>query len=868
MVIFNIITSDTIENAAHSIEINAFGNLEANYIELISTEISSSHGILNSGGDIDAGRLKLDSNGLFRNADSGNINISSLLEVINAERFINNSNITADTLTITTDEFSNNDNGSTQLGNIVVTDTFSLSTPNASYTNTGTVSVDTFALSIAGNFDYATNYLNNGNITTINQYFIARDGDFTNNTSIDLVGDLGITANNFINTGGIINVDTFALSVAGDFDYVAEYLGNGTITTNALNLNIGGDFSNNDSANDFTWGANDTLTVLGSASVTAASFENSGNITVTNNGFDITATDFTNSGTISANTTLNTTVSSTESGSFNNTGGLEANSFNLSVAGDFDYANNGTITTTTAYNLNVGGDFSNNDSANDFTWDENDTLTVLGSADITADNYTQSGVIDVAGDWSINTANNFIYNRPNNDFIWGANDTLTVLGTASVDADSFENSGTISANNFNATVNTFVNEASATITAGECNIVHTTSYIDNGTVTCLDSATGDATVINIARTLSNGISNNSYATFHIPSNGVIFNNSVSDATSQLAGFISANPNYTNGNAATLILAQITGNNISILFGALEVFGAEAGVIIANPNGIICNACSFLNASRVDLVTGSYNIPAGIYDVNEAAGINLSNGLDASSVAVLNIQAGSFTNTGGLKANSFNLYVAGNFDYADRGNVTASSFNLDVDGNFSNNDSNNNFILDSLTVSGNADITTNNYIQSGAIDVAGALTINANSYTYNSPNSDFVLAENDSLSISSGDFTITANNYIQFGTLEILEVYGALVIDAKRNFSNSGSIITIGSLEITAGYTAINQGSIVSNSLDITTDDFFRNLTGGDINVDNLSIIAGGKVTNTANITVGTLNIIANNDSSRTICINS
>ena len=75
-------------------------------------------------------------------------------------------------------------------------------------------------------------------------------------------------------------------------------------------------------ANDFNWNANDSLTVLGSASVTADSFNNSGNITVTNNGFDITATDFTNSGTISANTTLNTTVSSTVSGSFNNTGGV------------------------------------------------------------------------------------------------------------------------------------------------------------------------------------------------------------------------------------------------------------------------------------------------------------------------------------------------------------------------------------------------------------------------------------------------------------------------------------------------------------------------------------------------------------------
>ena len=83
---------------------------------------------------------------------------------------------------------------------------------------------------------------------------------------------------------------------------------------------------------------NDSLTVLGSAFVTADSFNNSGIITVTNNGFDITATDFTNSGTISANTTLNTTVSSTVSGSFNNTGGVvSADTVSLSVAGDFDY---------------------------------------------------------------------------------------------------------------------------------------------------------------------------------------------------------------------------------------------------------------------------------------------------------------------------------------------------------------------------------------------------------------------------------------------------------------------------------------------------------------------------------------------------
>ena len=82
------------------------------------------------------------------------------------------------------------------------------------------------------------------------------------------------------------------------------------------------------------------------------------------------------------------------------------------------------------------------------------------------------------------------------------------------------------------------------------------------------------------------------------------------------------------------------------------------------------------------------------------------------------------------------------------------------------------------------------------------------------------------------------------------------IDAGRNFGISGTITT-DSLNITAGNTALNTGTIVSGSLDLTTDDFFRNLAGGDISVDSLNI-AGGKVTNIATINAGTLNIIANN----------
>ena len=887
-------------------------------------------------------------------ANSGTITVTNSSLNLTATNFTNTGTISANTTLNTT-----------------VT-----STVSGSFNNTGgVVSADTFSLSVAGAFDYITEYLGNGTINN-NALNLNVGGNFSNNNSAnnfnwgdnDILTVLGtasvvaadftnsgtisvtnsslnLTATNFTNagtisanttlnttvsstvsgsfdnTGGVLNADTVSLSVAGDFDYVAEYLGNGTITTNTLNLNVGGDFSNNDANNDFVWNASDSLVVLGNASVTADSFNNSGTITVSNSSFDITATDFTNSGTISANTTLNTTVTSTVSGSFNNTGGVvSADTFALSVAGDFDYVAdfNGTITTNTL-NLNVGGDFSNNDANNDFTWGANDTLTVLGNASIDAASFNNSGTINVINSFDITAAADF-------DNSGTINVTNIFDITAAAD---FDNSGTISANSFNTTVNTFNNKAGAEITAAECNlVVNTTPYTDNGTITCLDSA-DDTMVIDIARPDANGLSNNSYETFHIPSNGIVLNNSDSDGTSQLAGDISANTNYSSGDAASIILNQVTGTIISLLVGTLEVFGAEAVVIIANPNGITCNGCAFLNASRVDLVTASsYNFDADSFDSIENTNIAIiDNGLDASSSGILNIQAGGFTNTGVLKANSFNLSVIGDFDNTKKGIINATSFNLNVGGDFSNNDASSDFIWDtmnSLTVSGSANIVAAGFNNSGIITVTnsslnltatdftnngtisanttlnttvsntpsgsfnntgGVLNadtvslslagdfddtkkgiINANyfnltvggSFINNNTNSDFVLAENDSLSIL-GDFTIATNNYIQFGTLE---VSGDLAIETESNFFNSGAITTE-SLEITAGYTAINQGSIVSGSLAITADDFFRNLTGGDISTDTLNIIAGGKVTNTANITVGTLNIIANDDSSRT-----
>ena len=177
---------------------------------------------------------------MFRNADGGNINISGLLEVINAERFINNANITAEILSITTDEFFNNHNGSTQLGNIVVTDIFSLSTPNASYTNTGTVASDSLSLTIGGDFDYVADYLNNGTITT-NALNLNVGGDFSYD---DSANDFDWGANDTLTVSGsaFFNVDDFynygKIDVANDFNVTAgdDFSNRATINTDSFNV--------------------------------------------------------------------------------------------------------------------------------------------------------------------------------------------------------------------------------------------------------------------------------------------------------------------------------------------------------------------------------------------------------------------------------------------------------------------------------------------------------------------------------------------------------------------------------------------------------------------------------------------------------
>ncbi|EMU6158124.1 filamentous hemagglutinin N-terminal domain-containing protein, partial [Yersinia enterocolitica] len=63
-------------------------------------------------------------------------------------------------------------------------------------------------------------------------------------------------------------------------------------------------------------------------------------------------------------------------------------------------------------------------------------------------------------------------------------------------------------------------------------------------------------------------------------------------------------------AASIILNEVISRNPSLLLGKQEVFGMAADYILANPNGITCNSCGFLNTNRTSLVVGNPLVDQG------------------------------------------------------------------------------------------------------------------------------------------------------------------------------------------------------------------------------------------------------------------
>lgn len=156
----------------------------------------------------------------------------------------------------------------------------------------------------------------------------------------------------------------------------------------------------------------------------------------------------------------------------------------------------------------------------------------------------------------------------------------------------------------------------------------------------LDAAGNGVPIVNIATPNAAGLSHSQFSDYNVDSRGVILNNATAPSQgTQLGGAIRGNP-HLQGSAARDILVEVTGNNRSQLNGYTEVAGQAARVIVANPYGITCNGCGFINTPRATLTTGKALLDAegqlqrfqvdGGDVLIEGAGINASN-LDSFEV---------------------------------------------------------------------------------------------------------------------------------------------------------------------------------------------------------------------------------------------
>ncbi|MET1534237.1 filamentous hemagglutinin N-terminal domain-containing protein [Burkholderia sola] len=132
-------------------------------------------------------------------------------------------------------------------------------------------------------------------------------------------------------------------------------------------------------------------------------------------------------------------------------------------------------------------------------------------------------------------------------------------------------------------------------------------------ITQSTGAGGGVPVVNITAPNAAGISLNQYQQFNIDPVGLILNNSLMSGTSLTGGNVQANPNL-NGRTASVIVNQVTSTGnayASLLNGPLEVFGAPAAVVIANPNGITTRGTGFTNTIGVTLSTGAPQFLSGV-----------------------------------------------------------------------------------------------------------------------------------------------------------------------------------------------------------------------------------------------------------------
>jgi len=177
-------------------------------------------------------------------------------------------------------------------------------------------------------------------------------------------------------------------------------------------------------------------------------------------------------------------------------------------------------------------------------------------------------------------------------------------------------------------------------------------------------------LIDIVTPNAAGLSHNKYSDFNVGTSGVILNNSNQTVSrSQLGGLVQGNANLRHSGPAGIILNEVTGSNRSVLEGAIEVHGRPANVVIANPHGLTCDGCGFINTPRATLSSGIPEIGAdGSLSGLRVEGGDVrigANGADLGAVNIFDIVSRKIAIDGPVRAGGDLNLVAGRnaYDYS-------------------------------------------------------------------------------------------------------------------------------------------------------------------------------------------------------------
>ncbi|WP_041208299.1 hemagglutinin repeat-containing protein [Aeromonas jandaei] len=196
--------------------------------------------------------------------------------------------------------------------------------------------------------------------------------------------------------------------------------------------------------------------------------------------------------------------------------------------------------------------------------------------------------------------------------------------------------------------------------------------------TTLNQAGNGVPIVDIATPNGAGLSHNLYQDFNVGQAGVILNNATGQLTqTQLGGLIQNNP-HLNGQAANLIINEVVGANPSQLQGYLEVAGQQAGVVVANPNGLTCDGCGFINTPNVTLSTGKPVLDAQgqlqALDVKQGTLTVGGKGLDATRQASVDLVARAVQLNGALHGQTVNVVAGANKVDRQTGEIVAQAGN--------------------------------------------------------------------------------------------------------------------------------------------------------------------------------------------------